>query len=303
MRHFAIAGLQVDLGDHDNVEFIGSEIASTKRRFPWVNMMVLGELSAYGFDAKLAESDGGRAEREFCKFARENQVWLVPGSLFVKEKGRTFNSATVIDPAGNVVSRYRKIFPFRPYEEGIAPGESICVFDVSGVGRFGLSICYDIWFPELARSQVWLGAEVLINASVTYTIDRDVELAIARATAATQQCYVVNVNGAGTLGRGRSIVCGPGGEIIHQAGSSAEVFTVNLDLDYVARVRKFGWQGLAQALKTFRDNKVAFPPYRQSAMSESLAALGPITMQPAQIGVETARDRSQAGSAVGSLAP
>jgi predicted amidohydrolase len=279
MRNFAIAGLQIDLGNHDNLQAIATEISSTKRRYPWVDMMVLGELSAYGFDTKFAEPKAGQAEAAFSRMARENDVWLIPGSLFQREQDKLFNAATVIDPVGNVVSRYRKIFPFRPYEEGITPGDAMCVFAVPQVGQFGLTICYDIWFPELSRSLVWMGAEILINTSVTYTIDRDVELAIARATAATNQCYLFNVNGAGSLGRGRSIVCGPGGEVIHQAGASPEVFVVEIDLDYVARVRKEGWHGLAQALKTFRDNTVKFPPYAADEPSAAFAALGPIRMR------------------------
>jgi len=279
MRKFSIAGLQIDLGDQDNVAYITSEIAATKRRYPWVDMMVLGELSAYGFDPKHAQSPGGAAEAAFISAARENNVWLVPGSMFQKVAGKTVNASCVISPKGEIIARYHKIFPFWPYEAGIDAGESLCAFTVPGTGVFGLTICYDIWFPELARSLVWLGAEVLINPSVTYTIDRDVELSIARATAATNQCYVFNVNGAGTLGRGRSIVCGPGGEVLHEGSATAETFVLELDLDYVTRVRTTGWHGLAQALKSFRDNTVLFPAYQPGARSSALDSLGPIAMR------------------------
>jgi predicted amidohydrolase len=279
MRNFSIAGLQSDLANQDNLQRMAAEIRSTKRRYPWIDMMVFGELSAYGFDTQRAEPKDGAAERIFCKLARDNDIWLVPGSWFQSEGDKTYNASAVIDPSGKVVSRYRKIFPFLPYEAGVTPGDSFCVFDIPGVGKFGLSICYDIWFPELARSLVWLGAEVLINTSVTYTIDRDVELALARATAAVNQCYVFNVNGAGSLGRGRSIVTGPGGEVIHQAEANAEVFVVEVDLDSVERVRKTGWHGLAQALKSFRDNTVPFPVYQPGAKSAAFAALGPMAMR------------------------
>lgn len=276
MRKFAIAGLQVDLGNHDNLQTIAAEVRTTKLRYPWVHMMVLGELSAHGFDMKSAEPVGGPTEQAFCRMARESKVWFVPGSFWQKEGDKIFNASVVIDPQGNVVSRYRKIFPFRPYEEGVTPGDSICVFSVPNVGKFGLSICYDIWFPELSRAMVWMGAEVIINTSVTNTIDRDVELSIARATAATNQCYLVNLNGAGTIGRGRSIVCGPGGEVIHQASATNELYVVELDLDYVVSVRREGWHGLAQALKTFRDNTVDFAPYVKGSASDAFKALGPL---------------------------
>jgi len=99
-----------------------------------------------------------------------------------------------------------------------------CVLPIAGTGTLGVSICYDLWFPETTRSLVWMGAEVLICPTLTNTVDRNVELAMARATAAGNQCYVVSVNSGAPMGMGRSIVCGPGGEVIHQAGAGYEVF-------------------------------------------------------------------------------
>src|SRR3546814_4288082 len=96
------------------------------------------------------------------------------------------------------------MFPFAPYERGVAPGSEFVVFDVPGAGRFGVSICYDMWFPETTRSLASLGAEVILHPTLTNTIDRDAELAIARASAATNQCYFVDINVAGALGVGRS---------------------------------------------------------------------------------------------------
>ena len=58
----------------------------------------------------------------------------------------------MIDPNGNVVGRYRKMFPFQPYENHVEPGTEFLVFDVPDVGRFGVSICYDMWFPETSRT-------------------------------------------------------------------------------------------------------------------------------------------------------
>jgi predicted amidohydrolase len=145
---------------------------------------------------------------------------------------------------------------------------------IANAGRLGVSICYDLWFPEITRSLVWLGAEALLCPSLTNTIDRDVELSMARANAAANQCYVINVNTGSPMGTGKSIVCGPGGEVIHQASSGYEVFVVELDFDYVARVRRQGWHGLGQPLKSFRDHRVKFPAYQEGAESPSLAELG-----------------------------
>jgi predicted amidohydrolase len=274
MRSFAVAGLQLDLSADDNLARMAAEIAAVKGRMPWLDMIVLPELCAYGPKTMHAEAIGGPAETAFCRMARDNRIWLMPGSIFQHDAGKIFNVAPVIDPSGAIVSRYRKLFPFRPYEEGVASGDSFCVVPLAGVGRIGVSICYDLWFPEITRSLVWMGAEVLICPSLTNTIDRDVELAMARAGAAGNQCYVVNVNAGAPMGMGRSIVCGPGGEVIHQAGSGYEVFAFELDFDYVARVRRQGWQGLGQPLKSFRDSAIEFPAYQQGAESAALNALG-----------------------------
>lgn len=282
MRSFALAGLQLDLSGEDNLARIATEVAAAKRRLPWLDMIVLPELAAYGPKVAHAEAQDGPAETAYRQMARDNGIWLLPGSIFQTHGRQVFNVAPIIDPAGAVVARYRKMFPFRPYEEGVAPGDAFCVVPINDVGQFGISICYDLWFPEITRSLAWLGAEVLLCPTLTNTIDRDVELAMARASAASNQCYVVSVNAGAPRGMGKSIVCGPGGEVIHQASSGHEVFAFELDLDYVARVRCHGWQGLGQPLKSFRDTPVQFPAYRPAERSPTFDALGPLT-KPASL--------------------
>ncbi|MBI1329721.1 MAG: carbon-nitrogen hydrolase family protein [Alphaproteobacteria bacterium] len=292
MRTFSIAGLQLDVGKGDNVARICAEIRAAKKRLPWVDMIVVGELSAYGPATTNAEPRDGRAESEFRSVAREMNVWLIPGSLFERSGDVIYNTTPVIAPDGSIVTRYRKMYPFYPYEEGVTPGDAFGVFDVPGVGRFGLSICYDIWFPEITRTLAFQGVEVVINPSLTNTIDREVELSIVRANAAMNQCYVFNVNCAGDLGFGRSIVCGPGGEVMYQAGTSREIFALELDLDLAARVRERGWHGLGQVLKSFRDNKIQFPPYAEGARSETFEALGPLE----KLGAEQRGEQSASGT-------
>jgi deaminated glutathione amidase len=278
-----IAGLQLDLEKANNLARIGDEVAAAKKRLPWVDVIVLSELSAYGADPRHAEPEGGAAEREFSRMARESGVWLVPGSIFQQRGAHTYNVCPVIDPNGAVVARYSKMFPFTPYECGIASGEGFCVFDLPGVARIGISICYDVWFPEVTRTLAWMGAEIVLCPSLTNTIDRDVEVALVRGNAAVNQMYFVNINGAGRLGFGHSVVCGPGGEVIHEAGGGREILACELDLDYLRRVRKRGWHCLGQPLKSFRDSKTVFPPYQPGARSAALEALGPVQLAPSTI--------------------
>lgn len=281
--HFGIAGLQLACARDGNLDLVAAEVAAVARRFPWVRMVLLGELCGCGASTASAQCMPGDAERFLCDLARTHGLWLVPGSLYERLDGKIHNTTPVIAPDGEVVARYRKMFPFAPYERDVAPGSEFVVFDVPGAGRFGVSICYDMWFPETTRSLVSLGAEVILHPTLTNTIDRDVEIAIARASAATNQCYFVDVNVAGELGVGRSVVCGPGGEVIHEAGNGREVIVFEVDFAHLRRCRERGWQGLGQPLKSFRDQPVVFPAYGAArAPSDALDALGPLKLPGAQ---------------------
>ena len=276
---FGIAGLQVAYSSGDNIGRIIDEMAMVAKRYPWVRMVVAGELCAFGAKPDMAQCMPGDAEDRLCAAAREHGLWLVPGSLYEKHDGKIYNTTPVINPAGEVVGRYRKIFPFLPYEHGVEPGNEFLVFDVPGVGRFGVSICYDMWFPETTRSLISLGAEVILHPTMTNTVDRDIEHCIARASAATNQCYFVDVNVAGDLGVGRSIICGPGGEVIYQAGEKSEIIAFEVDMNYLRRCRERGWQVLGQPLKSFRDNPVLYPAYGAGcAPSKALAGLSALTL-------------------------
>ena len=277
MSQIAIAGLQLELKHGDNLALIKKEISSAMLRFPWLKMIVIGELAAFGSNKDLAQTLPGPAENFFSEIAREHSIWLIPGSLYEKRDGKIFNTTPVINPNGEVINRYSKMFPWTPYEVGVESGNNFVVFDVPDVGRFGVSICYDMWFPETTRTLACLGAEIIIHPTMTNTIDRDAELAIMRSSAVTNQCYVVDVNVAGDVGNGRSIVAGPGGEIIYQSGHGRDIFPLELDLSEVRNSRERGWNGLGQPLKSFRDNEIKFPVYSdEKTKKEFLDSLGPL---------------------------
>ena len=141
MTTFAIASLQLEIARGDNLAVLRTEIESVVARFPWVQMVVLGELSAHGSGTACSEPPGGRTEQEFCRIAKALRIWLVPGSFYVREGESVFNLSPVINPLGEVVARHRKLFPFLPYETGVASGKDFVVFDVPDVGRFGVSNC------------------------------------------------------------------------------------------------------------------------------------------------------------------
>jgi hypothetical protein len=193
------------------------------------------------------------------------------------------------------------MFPFRPYEAGIAAGTEFCVFDVPDVGRFGLSICYDIWFPETTRQLTSMGAEVLLHPVLTGTTDRDAELAIARATAAQFQCYVIDVNGLGAGGVGKSCVIDPSSTVLHQSAGQEDMFPIEVDLSMVRRQRETGMKGLGQVLKSFRDRSNDFPVYdRNSGTDAFLHTLGPLEIprQGSRAGLHVDVPTSEPGAGI-----
>jgi predicted amidohydrolase len=278
MTTISIAGLQLEAQPGDNTDLMLAEIDRVMARFPWLEMLVFPELNACGADRALAEPMPGPTEQRFSDAARSHGIWLIPGSIFETVGNLVYNTVPVINPGGEVVARYRKLFPWTPYESGVTPGSEFVVFDIPDIGRFGISNCYDMWFPETIRTLAWMGAEVILHPSLTSTIDRDAEIAMVRAHGAQNQVYFFDVNLAGPLGFGRSCIAGPGGEVIHQAGKVREIIPLKLNLDYLRDVRANGWQHLAQPLKSFRDTDVTFPQYEQGHDSEALQQLGELRM-------------------------
>ncbi|MEZ5463121.1 carbon-nitrogen hydrolase family protein [Dokdonella sp.] len=278
---FAIAGVQM------HVPALASNLAAmlhrmdvVMARFPWTQMILFSELAQCGPVPNAPVSLPGPEEETLQAAAARHGVWLIPGSVFERgADGKLYNTASVIDPGGTVVKRYRKMFPFRPYEHDVTAGSEFCVFDVPDVGRFGLSICYDMWLPETTRTLTAMGAEVLLHPVLTGTIDRDVELAIARATAAQFQCYVFDINGLDSGGIGRSCVVDPSGTVLAHAGGSSETLPLEVDLARVRRQREAGVNGLGQPLKSFRDREIDFSVYqRGSGVDAYLHTLGPLSM-------------------------
>ncbi len=279
MSQFGIAGLQLEVSSKDNRYLIQKQIENTLRLYPWVQMVVIGELASFGVDKNFAQSMPGEAETFYCRLARDLNIWLVPGSLYESAGDRIYNTTPVIDPQGKVVGRHRKLFPFLPYEQGVSAGEDYLVFDVPGVARFGVYICYDQWFPETTRQLAWMGAEVILCPTMTNTIDRELELCLARANAISNQCYFFNINVAGSLGAGRSIAIDPEGRILHQAGECQETIALEIDPALPRRTRERGVLSLGQTLKSFRDSRMPFPAYEgENRSAGELSRLGVLEM-------------------------
>lgn len=259
-----------------NVEMMKHKIEVLTSVYPWVQMVMFSELCAYGPLSLHAAHFPNSVESEFCAIAKRHGIWLIPGTMFQKKEHKIFNTASVINPHGEVVGRYDKQFPFYPYETGVTGGDEFLIFDVPDVGRFGITICYDMWFPETSRTLAVQGVEVILHPTLTSTIDRDIELAIVQATSAINQCYIFDINGLSDGGTGRSIICGPDGRVLHQASTGEEMIPIEIDMERVHRSRENGILRLGQPLKSFRDRNVDFKVFQKDQKMAYLESLGPL---------------------------
>ena len=251
-------------------QFAG-DVAQVVSSEPGVQLIVYPELHLFGTEHEAASGRNALLSssaislehpmvRQLGMIARDAGVWLLPGSICERgPSGALFNTALVFSPTGALVASYRKIFPWRPYEP-YEPGDRFVVFDIDGIGRFGLSICYDAWFPEVTRHLAWMGAEVVLNIVKTTTPDRAQELVLARANSITNQTFTVSVNCAGPVGKGESLIVDPEGAVLAQTGDDRPgILHGIIDLDEVRRVRADGTAGLNRMWSQFLPSDAAIP--------------------------------------------
>ena len=195
----------------------------------------------------------GRTISLMAEKAREHGIWLHCGSIAeVNPDGdRKFNTTAVLDPTGKMVAKYRKLHTFditlpdgSVAEESakIKPGDKMVTVETE-MGHLGLSICYDIRFPEMYRWMALQGAQILFTpANFRMATGKDHWEAILRARAIENTCYVV---AAGQYGKkrgvsdsfGDSVIIDPWGTIVARAPERAGIAVGEIDLDYLDRVR------------------------------------------------------------------
>jgi predicted amidohydrolase len=251
----------------DPVADLAEEVAGLCAERPDLSMVVYPEIHLFGGSdlapdanawlAEVAEPLDGPRVRALGEIAAAHGIWLIPGSLPERAGQAVHNTAVVFAPDGRLVASYRKVFPWRPFEAW-APGDEWVTFDVPEVGRFGLSICFDSWFPESTRQLSWLGADIVLNLVKTVGEDRAQEVVLAQANAIVNQLYFLSVNAAGPVGSGRSIYVDPdGGVMAERPDAEPAVTFVEIDPDRVRHVRAHGTVGLSRLGQQIRSDEPA----------------------------------------------
>ena len=222
------------------------------------DLAVLPEMVDYwGPDAgvaAIASSIPGPVSERFAATAAELGVWLLAGSIHEAIAGshRTYNTSVLFNPSGEEVARYRKIhlydvhIPGRVEEresDSIAPGEAVVTASIDG-HTAGLTICYDLRFPELYRALADRGAElVFLPAAFALFTGKDHWEPLIRARAIENQCFLLasgqqGVNWKGHATYGRSMIVDPWGTALATAPDGDGFAIAELDFDRLARLRQ-----------------------------------------------------------------
>ena len=202
----------------------------------------------------VAETIPGESLRPLMALARQNKVFILAGSIYEKAAGkdRAYNTSVFIDDRGAIKARYRKIHLF----EAVLGNKRIREADCFMAGhraamaraekfKIGLSICYDLRFPEMYRKYAALGAHVLcVPAAFTHETGKAHWEVLARARAIENRCYVLAPNQVGKSGKGvrhygHSMIVDPWGEILAAAsGNKEEIIYAQLDLRDIKAARQ-----------------------------------------------------------------
>lgn len=210
------------------------------------SLVVLPEMFATGFSMNpaIAESYGGETEQFLARTAKEFGVCIIAGAAMRGRDGRARNKALVFSPAGELIAFYAKMRPFTPggESEHYTAGEKPAAFHW-GDCTVSPFICYDLRFPEIFREAAAAHRPGLFAVIASWPEKRIGHwLALLQARAIENQAYVVGVN---RIGRdpfytytGRSIIVGPDGKILADAGGRECCIRATLDLANLKKYRE-----------------------------------------------------------------
>lgn len=204
-------------------------------------------------ERSCAEPIPGATSTAMAELARELGVYLLAGSILeaIPASDKAYNTSLLFDPSGALLASYRKIHLF---DVDLANGDSLRESDTRAhgsevvvaqtpLGTLGLSICYDLRFPELYRGHADRGADLIFvpSAFTAFTGKAHWE-ALLRARAIENQVYIIAADQFGKSAKsvechGHSMIVDPWGKIVAQLADGPGEITAEVDLDYLAKVR------------------------------------------------------------------
>jgi predicted amidohydrolase len=205
------------------------------------------------FEREFAEPIPGPTSTAMAELARELGIYLLAGSILeaTSASDKAYNTSLLFDPAGALLASYRKIHLF---DVDLANGVSLresetrahggdIVVAQTEFGTMGLSVCYDLRFPELYRGHADQGADLIFvpSAFTAFTGQAHWE-ALLRARAIENQVYVIAADQFGKSAKsfechGHSMIVDPWGKILAELADGPGVIAAEIDLEYLAKVR------------------------------------------------------------------
>lgn len=248
MENKKIAVLQIDsvIGDQQaNLEKIDKMLDTIKD--PNVRMAVFCEYGLSGYSTelkKIALPIPGKITDALCEMAKRHNIWITGGLPEKVSDEKYANSSVMVSPKDGLVATYRKIHPFGEERKVVVYGNDPVVVDTE-LGKVGMSICYDLVFPEFIRGLRLQGAEIIVNSTFWYSDNysgplgwnSDHTLAMASVRALENKVYVAMACRCGTevsgdnviRGFGYSAICDPMGTILARGNLGETVIVAELD--------------------------------------------------------------------------
>ena len=258
MKKNYLAGvIQLDAREdyHNNLKMAEELIEEGAAR--GAKLLVLPEVWTYQGPTPIDHAEdipGGECFALLSGLAKKHNIWIHGGSITERIPGdnvRTYNTSMLIKPDGNLATTYRKLHVFDVDVEGAGsyresdrkrPGDEIVSYDMGDMGKMGLTICYDIRFPELFRLLALDGADLIcLPAAFLLMTGKDHWEPLIRARAIENGCYMLAANQCGKKSTahdyGRSMIVDPWGNVIAMAQDKPCVSIAEIDFDYLEKVR------------------------------------------------------------------
>lgn len=248
-----IAIVQLEVSDlhtkKDRFNKINETLQGLYNREQHPDLILLPEIWGSGFFnfsdyATQSEEAEGETFSFLAPWAKKMNCHILGGSIVEREGHDLYNSALLLNPNGELISKYRKIhlFGYQSEESTLLTRGITPTVVKTDLGVMGITTCYDLRFPELYREMVTEGVEVFLVVSAWPLARLEHWTLFNRVRALENQCYLISCNCAGTIKgqtfAGSSMIVDPWGTVVLSAGEEAALLRGKIEIEKVAEIRK-----------------------------------------------------------------